>query len=82
MIKGKFIVVVGLQPWDIKIGSNCKNIAIELSKYNQVLYVNPPLDRITYLKSKGDELVQRGIYIHLLLLNLLIGLDQVLFLEC
>lgn len=61
MLKGKCIVVVGLQPWDIQIGSNCKNIAIELSKYNQVLYVNPPLDRITYLKSKGDELVQKRI---------------------
>jgi len=29
MIKNRDIVIVGLQPWDIEIGSNCKNIAIE-----------------------------------------------------
>jgi len=44
------IVITGIQPWDIEIGSNCKNIAIELSKNHKVLYVNPPMDRITQLK--------------------------------
>ncbi len=55
MIKNRDIVIVGLQPWDIKIGSNCKNIAIELSKHNRVLYVNPPLDRSTFLKGGTGE---------------------------
>ncbi|CAN5559139.1 hypothetical protein BH11BAC2_BH11BAC2_08540 [soil metagenome] len=60
MISGKNIVVVGLQPWDIAIGSNCKNIAAELAKENRVLYVNPPLDRVTYLKTRQKpEVVTR-----------------------
>lgn len=53
MIQGKDIIITGIQSWDIKIGSNCKNIASELSKDNRVLYVNPPLDRITKLKNKA-----------------------------
>lgn len=58
MIKNKNIVIFGLQPWDIQIGSNCKNIALELSKHNQVLYVNRPLDRISWLKRKKDLISQ------------------------
>ena len=38
-------VVFGLQPWDIEIGSNCKDIALELAKDHKVLYVNAPLSR-------------------------------------
>ena len=48
------IIIIGQQPWDIEIGSNCKNIALELSKTNKVLYVNSPLDRITKLRDKSD----------------------------
>jgi glycosyltransferase involved in cell wall biosynthesis len=60
MIRGKDIVIVGLQPWDIAIGSNCKNIALELAKHNRVLYVNPPLDRSTYLrKPKNEQILKR-----------------------
>lgn len=58
MITGQDIVVVGLQPWDISIGSNCKNIATELAKHNRVLYINPSLDRSTFLKGRNDEKVQ------------------------
>lgn len=50
MIKGRNIVIVGAQSWDISIGSNCKNIATELAKNNQVIYVNVPLDRKKFLK--------------------------------
>ncbi len=63
MIQGRDIIIVGLQPWDIAIGSNCKNIAIELSKHNRVLYVNPPLDRITYIKKNDDPSVVKRINI-------------------
>lgn len=52
MIQHKDIIVVGLQPWDIEIGSNCKNIAIELSRNNRVLYVNPPIDNNTFMRDK------------------------------
>jgi len=47
MIENRDIIVLGIQAWDIEIGSNCKNIAEELAKNNRVLYVNSPLDRIS-----------------------------------
>ncbi len=62
-VKDRDIVVVGLQPWDLPIGSNCKNIALEFSKHNRVLYVNAPLDRNTLLKKKNDPQVQKRIRI-------------------
>ena len=52
-MKGLNIVIVGQQPWDTQIGSNCKDIALELSKRHRVLYVNSPLDRITALREKS-----------------------------
>src|SRR5690606_16128158 len=45
--------------WDTDIGSNCKNIAQEFSRYNNVLYVNSPLDRITHLRNRHDPRVIR-----------------------
>ena len=60
-IKNQDIIIVGQQPWDVEIGSNCKNIALELSKYNRVLYVNSPLDRVTVLKRKSEPGVQKRI---------------------
>ncbi len=60
MITNRDIIIVGLQPWDIEIGSNCKNIALEFSKHNRVLYVNAPLDRITALKkSRNSKVLKR-----------------------
>lgn len=56
-IRGRDIVIVGQQPWDVAIGSNCKNIAIELAKNNRVLYVNSALDRITLLRNGKEEKV-------------------------
>jgi len=50
-LKNRNIVIVGQQAWDTEIGSNCKNIALEFSKQNRVLYINPPLDRITRLRN-------------------------------
>lgn len=48
------IVIIGQQPWDTNIGSNCKDIALELSKTNRVLYINSPLDRISMHRGKND----------------------------
>ncbi len=59
LIQGRDIVVVGQQAWDEELGSNCKNIAIEFSRHNRVLYVNSPLDRITLLRDKNSPRVQR-----------------------
>jgi glycosyltransferase involved in cell wall biosynthesis len=61
LIKGKDFIIFGLQPWDITIGSNCKNIALEISKYNRVLYVNRPLDRISYIKKADNAQVKNRI---------------------
>ena len=41
------IVITGLQPWDIQIGSNCKNLAVAFSKHNRVL-------RTSQLKKHND----------------------------
>ncbi|SMC95968.1 glycosyltransferase [Pedobacter africanus] len=62
-IKGRDIIVVGQQPWDTEIGSNCKNIALEFSKDNRVLYINSPLDRITLYRSKNDPKTQKRLEI-------------------
>ena len=59
MIKNRDILVVGLQAWDIDIGSNCKNIALEFSKHNRVLYINAPLDLMTSIKKKNEEGVKK-----------------------
>ncbi|HTN45748.1 MAG TPA: glycosyltransferase [Flavipsychrobacter sp.] len=60
MITGRDIVITGQQPWDVNIGSNCKNIAEEFSKHNRVLYVNTPLDRITSWRNRHQpEIIKR-----------------------
>ncbi|HMG08928.1 MAG TPA: glycosyltransferase [Mucilaginibacter sp.] len=61
IISNRDIIVVGQQPWDVEIGSNCKNIALEFSKHNRVLYINSPLDRITKLKQKDDPKIKKRI---------------------
>ena len=48
MIENKDIIVIGIQPWDIPIGSNCKDIAKQFSKENRVLYVNNPISYIDF----------------------------------
>lgn len=63
MIQGRDIVVVGQQPWDVAIGSNCKNIALEFSKHNRVLYVNSPLDRISALRNAKEPQVQKRLQV-------------------
>jgi glycosyltransferase involved in cell wall biosynthesis len=61
ILKNRDIVVVSQQPWDTAIGSTCKNIALEFSKNNRVLYVNNALDRRAWLKEKHDPKVQKRI---------------------
>ena len=62
-LEGKDILVVGIQPWDYHIGSNCKNIAIEFARHNRVLYVNQPLDRITRLRNATKPEVKKRLSI-------------------
>ncbi|MVN76983.1 glycosyltransferase [Hymenobacter sp. HMF4947] len=58
LLSGRDIVVVGQQPWDTQLGSNCKDIALEFSRNNRVLYVNSPLDRNTLLRHRRTAAVQ------------------------
>jgi teichuronic acid biosynthesis glycosyltransferase TuaH len=53
-IKDRDIVIISIQPWYYHLGSNCKNIALELSKQNRVLYVNIPVTRKTFLQKTKD----------------------------
>ncbi|RYY54563.1 MAG: glycosyltransferase family 1 protein [Chitinophagaceae bacterium] len=59
MIKGRDIIVVGLQPWDIEIGSNCKDVAQQFARHNRVLYINPPTDRLTYMRKGSTAKIQK-----------------------
>ncbi|MEJ7911902.1 MAG: glycosyltransferase [Chitinophagaceae bacterium] len=61
LVKNNNIIVVGLQPWDSEIGSNCINIAREFARHNRVLYVNFPLDRISLKREQTNPLFQHRI---------------------
>jgi len=63
LMQGRCIVIVGQQPWDVSIGSNCKNLALEFSKANSVLYVNSPLDRFNLWKNKHDPKIKKRLNI-------------------
>jgi len=63
MITGRDIIVTSLQSWDIEIGSNCKNIALEFARNNRVLYINSPLDRATIWRKRKDPQVKKRIEI-------------------
>lgn len=60
-MQGRDIIIIGQQAWDTDIGSNCKNIALEMSKSNRVLYVNSPLDRVTKMRYSKDLKVKKRI---------------------
>lgn len=60
MITGRDFVFTGIQPWDIPFGSNAKDIALEVSKHNRVLYINTPLDMKSFWKGGSTpEYLQR-----------------------
>ena len=57
-IKNRDIVLFSLQPWDEEIGSNFKDIALELSRHNRVLYINRALDRISAITKRNENKVR------------------------
>jgi glycosyltransferase involved in cell wall biosynthesis len=59
MLHGTDIIITGQQPWDVEIGSNCKNIALEFSKHHRVLYVNSPLDRVSLYRNATDARIRK-----------------------
>ena len=58
LIENRDIVIITIQPWYYELGSNCKNIALELAKHNRVLYVNIPITRKTFYSSDKTAGVQ------------------------
>jgi glycosyltransferase involved in cell wall biosynthesis len=48
-MKDQNFIITAAQLWDTQIGSTIKNITLELSKQNRVLFVNSPLDVTTRL---------------------------------
>jgi len=64
MIKGRDIIVYGLQAWDFNIASTCKYTAIEMAKNNRVLYVNPPMQRSSALFQKNDPAIKKRLRIN------------------
>lgn len=57
-MKNENIIMLCQQGWDVGIGSNSKNLALEFAKDNRVLYVNLPLDVNTVLHGLGEPAVQ------------------------
>jgi glycosyltransferase involved in cell wall biosynthesis len=64
MITGRDIIVTSLQSWDLAIGGNCKNIALEFAKDNRVLFVNSPLDRATIWRKSQEPQIRKRIDIN------------------
>jgi hypothetical protein len=62
-IKGRDIVIVGLQPWYFPTGCNCKNMALQFARHNRVLYVNFPLKRKVYHAKTPDPKIEKHIQI-------------------
>ena len=69
-MKQKGFIITGLQPWDTPIGSNCKNIAVELSASYKVIYIDYAPDIMTVLKSGLGNIIKACI-------NLLFGKNKV-----
>lgn len=63
MITNRDIVITGLQPWDVDLGSNCVNIAQEFAKNNRVLFVNYPLNRLTAIREKNNPSIKKRIQV-------------------
>jgi len=49
-------IITGLQSWDIPVGSNAIDIALELALDNRVLYVNSPLDLMTMVRNRQQKI--------------------------
>lgn len=73
MITGRDFIFTGLQSWDVSIGSNAKDIALEISQNNRVLYINAPRKDIKSYKIKKitESLWSLDISIKMLPINFL-----------
>lgn len=58
---GRDIVIIGNHPWDES--NYIIQLAMEIARYNHVLYVNPPLDRKTKRTNHQDKTFEKHILI-------------------
>ncbi|MGM0565404.1 MAG: glycosyltransferase [Bacteroidota bacterium] len=56
-MENRDIICFGLQPWDLEIAFTLKYTAIEMSKKNRVLFLNPPLHRGDLVKNPNHPRV-------------------------
>ena len=56
-MENRDIICFGLQPWDLEIAFTLKYTAIEMSKKNRVLFLNPPLHRGDLIKKPNHPRV-------------------------
>ena len=52
-MKNEYIIITSLQSWDTLIGTSIRDIAMEFSKDNHVLFINSPLDIKTFLSDEN-----------------------------
>lgn len=57
-IKNRDIILFSSQPWNTELGSNFKDMALELAQFNRVLFVNRALNRVSLWKGKNNVQVQ------------------------
>lgn len=57
-IRDRDIVMFSFQSWDTAIGSNFKDMAVELGKNNRILFVNRALDRSSLFKKRNDAVTK------------------------
>ncbi|MDE3248686.1 MAG: glycosyltransferase [Bacteroidota bacterium] len=57
-IKGRDIVMFSFQSWDSDIGSNFKDMALELARNNRILFINRALDRKSLWSRRKDPVTQ------------------------
>ncbi len=58
-IKNRDFIVLGIQNWDEKLGSNPRNISYQFAKNNRVLYVDMPLSKIRAFMKRRDPKIQK-----------------------
>ncbi|MEG2339209.1 MAG: glycosyltransferase [Odoribacter sp.] len=59
MIQGQDFVFTGLQSWDMTIGSNARDIALQVAQNNRVLYINAPRSLFSKSNLNIPQNVQR-----------------------
>jgi len=52
-MKNQNFLITCMQIWETEIGTTIRNMALEISNQNKVLYINTPIDHSTWLRRKS-----------------------------